>query len=423
MLLLFISVFFVICQGSVEITTEKNNYNGNENVFVQVVISNTDPSEPMNLLNWFANGEEKHIFTIYDSNNNRIPYVGPCFKRAKPTSLQSYTNIEPGASVSYNISLNDYYSFNSTQQYRITYTVTSWDLYYQKNVSTLVSNTLSVFIEGRLFVGRKSFLQGKRVVSGSNNFNVNCNASAQLAITNSRIYADVLMTQGCSSARYYLQQGVADARYTTWFGAFSSPNYNTVLNNVQNTANAIQVLSMGFDCADPMCSPSVYAFVYPNDPTHTMYLCGLYFSSPTTGTDSQGGTLIHETTHWSDVVGTNDFAYGQANCQALAISNVTQAINNADSYLYFAENNPVLGTSTCAPPTSAPPTSAPPTSAPIIVSSEDNTLWIFVGVFSGVFGIIVLLIIIPVIYSRMHPSPARGKQGYTRLRSKYLNRV
>lgn len=262
-------------------------------------------------------------------------------------------------------------------------------------------------------LAKRSFLYNKRAVSGPNNFNMNCNASAQTAIVNSRIYADVLLTDGCSSARYYLQQGVADARYTTWFGTFSAPNYNTVLTNVQNTANAIQTLSMGFDCADLMCSPSTYAFVYPNDPTHTMYLCPIYFSSPTTGTDTQAGTLIHEATHWSDVVGTDDTAYGQANCQALAISNATQAINNADTYLYFAENDPVLGTSTCAPtaaPTTAAPTTtaAPPTTAAPAVATTDSSLYIIIVIVS-IVSAVLLMILIAMCSSMSSSSERRGR--------------
>jgi hypothetical protein len=145
-------VLFLICQASVEITTEKTSYIGSENVIVQVVVSNTHPSEPMHLLNWFANGEDKHIFTISNSN-----YNGPCFKRVKPTSMRFYTTIAAGDSVSFNITLDTYYSFINTEEYSITYNVRSWDLFYQQDVNSLVSNTLTILIEGRSFVGKRSF--------------------------------------------------------------------------------------------------------------------------------------------------------------------------------------------------------------------------------------------------------------------------
>jgi Lysine-specific metallo-endopeptidase len=42
------------------------------------------------------------------------------------------------------------------------------------------------------------------------------------------------------------------------------------------------------------------------------------------------------------VAGTNDTAYGQVACRQLAINNPSDAIANADSYAYFAANDPRL---------------------------------------------------------------------------------
>jgi len=40
------------------------------------------------------------------------------------------------------------------------------------------------------------------------------------------------------------------------------------------------------------------------------------------------------------VAGTRDYVYGQSDARSLAISNPAQAIANADSHEYFAENTP-----------------------------------------------------------------------------------
>ncbi len=40
------------------------------------------------------------------------------------------------------------------------------------------------------------------------------------------------------------------------------------------------------------------------------------------------------------VAGTSDYAYGHGNCAALATSNPANAVKNADSHEYFAENTP-----------------------------------------------------------------------------------
>jgi peptidyl-Lys metalloendopeptidase len=59
-----------------------------------------------------------------------------------------------------------------------------------------------------------------------------------------------------------------------------------------------------------------------------------------TGTDSKGGTLVHEMSHFTVVAGTDDLAYGQQAAAQLAISDPNKAINNADSHEYFGENTP-----------------------------------------------------------------------------------
>jgi hypothetical protein len=58
------------------------------------------------------------------------------------------------------------------------------------------------------------------------------------------------------------------------------------------------------------------------------------------GTDSQGGTIIHELSHFTVNGGTEDYRYGPEKCLVLAQSDPLTAIMNADSHQYFAENNP-----------------------------------------------------------------------------------
>jgi peptidyl-Lys metalloendopeptidase len=56
----------------------------------------------------------------------------------------------------------------------------------------------------------------------------------------------------------------------------------------------------------------------------------------------QSGTLIHESSHFTRNGGTDDNTYGQSSCKSLAISSPADAVDNADSHEYFAENNPAL---------------------------------------------------------------------------------
>ncbi|MBF0274912.1 MAG: hypothetical protein HQK84_06745, partial [Nitrospinae bacterium] len=75
---------------------------------------------------------------------------------------------------------------------------------------------------------------------------------------------------------------------------------------------------------------------------YLIYLCGAGLSAPASGTDSKPGTIIHELSHFTVIGGTDDHAYGQSGAQSLATSNPSNAILNADSYEYFAENTPAL---------------------------------------------------------------------------------
>jgi peptidyl-Lys metalloendopeptidase len=81
--------------------------------------------------------------------------------------------------------------------------------------------------------------------------------------------------------------------------------------------------------------------VYPDQP-YKIYVCKAFWSAPLTGTDSKGGTLVHEMSHFNVFAGTNDWAYGQAAAGALATSDPDKAIDNADSHEYFGENTPAL---------------------------------------------------------------------------------
>jgi uncharacterized Zn-binding protein involved in type VI secretion len=88
-----------------------------------------------------------------------------------------------------------------------------------------------------------------------------------------------------------------------------------------------------------------FAYVYPNK-NDKLYLGDDFWSAPATGPDSKAGTLIHETSHYNSVGGTDDVtmadgstAYGKASCEKLAKENPAGAKNNADSFEYFVEGD------------------------------------------------------------------------------------
>ncbi|CAE7203139.1 unnamed protein product [Rhizoctonia solani] len=124
--------------------------------------------------------------------------------------------------------------------------------------------------------------------------------------------------------------GTPGERYTTWFGALADNRTEVVRGHFANLTDKIDQFQ--FDCS---CDkPDTFAYVYPTR-FPTVYLCGAFWKAPTNGTDSKAGTIVHEGTHFVNIGGTDDYAYGQSGAKSLASSDPDRAIMNADSHEYF----------------------------------------------------------------------------------------
>lgn len=133
--------------------------------------------------------------------------------------------------------------------------------------------------------------------------------------------------------------------FKKWFGSDSDEAKEQIKDriaankNVMNEANykpGVEDTSQG-PITPGSDSANEFAHVYASDPGHSVYLNPLFWSATLEGTDNQAGVLLHETSHFKDVGGTRDLAYGQANALNLASNHPDQALNNADSYEYFME--------------------------------------------------------------------------------------
>lgn len=122
-----------------------------------------------------------------------------------------------------------------------------------------------------------------------------------------------------------------------WFGSDDDATRKTLQTRIDKELALNEKMTIGnFHPADPP-EPGTFAYVYPGDAQHTIYLDDGFDGAPATGTDSKAGTLAHEMSHFTDIGGTEDNAYGQAQSLALAKSNPAAALNNADSFEYFVE--------------------------------------------------------------------------------------
>jgi peptidyl-Lys metalloendopeptidase len=283
-------------------------------------------------------GIEDDVFEV-TLNGKPVQYIGRHYKRPLPQA-GDYVELAPGTLHSVEVDLTAYYEMKSAGAYRIAYhgalsevVVGDFDAQSKARAAEglVHSAEVTVFVDGAHVTEAPDVEEKLFAKAGSVSF-VGCSNtqanSITSAVSGARSYSE--------NAKGYLNAGTVGPRYTTWFGTYSSNNYNTVKSHFAKIDDAMDNKPLAFYCD---CSNSAYAYVYPSDP-YKVHLCNAFWSAPTTGTDSKAGTIIHEVSHFNVVAGTNDNAYGQTACKRLAQQNPKRAIGNADSHEYFAENKP-----------------------------------------------------------------------------------
>lgn len=124
---------------------------------------------------------------------------------------------------------------------------------------------------------------------------------------------------------------------TTWFGEFSRKRYNSTLSSFISLSSISSIESSGwsFDCST-CTDPRAYAYVYPEE-YGKLYLCGLFWKVKSVGSGSRADTIIHEGTHFLQILGTQDIVYGEDQCKSLAKKDSSSASNNADNHAFFSD--------------------------------------------------------------------------------------
>ncbi|QTH73403.1 M35 family metallo-endopeptidase [Pseudoalteromonas xiamenensis] len=327
--------------------------NGNVSAVVQFT---NQSNHTQKLLSWYTDLEEEHIFKV-TRDGEEVAFNGPHFKRPAPTE-NDYITLNAGESMTKTFELTGFYDFSQPGNYEVSYNVHSLNLFQQPtlmpidsklhttssrsnaNVSTLKSESVSVWINGmglkmdNMRTAAKPTAAAGDCVDGTC-FTGRCDNGQKNDILSALNAADQMANSSVSYLNSHSSSS-ASARYTTWFGSSSSSRYNTVSDHFDAINDAIDNKPLTFDCS---CKKSYFAYVYPNQP-YKVYLCRAFWSANESGTDSRGGTIIHELSHFNAVAGTDDIVYGQSGAKSLAISNPSQAIQNADSHEYFAENTP-----------------------------------------------------------------------------------
>lgn len=350
-----------ICSGQayakgiqVELSLPQATFAASSDVNVQVTYKNTG-YKAEKILKWYTpEGSVKEDLFDISVNGVDAPYTGMHIKRAAPTS-RDYMTLNPGQQVSYTVELTSLYDLPATGNYQIQYHVETLALHdIPTNLTKAQEQTLKQSLVGESLPSLQSeavFAQIEvdeklkvdiappsfQALAGSVSYAANCSSSRRTTIATAMTSAKTYASNAASYLTNYAAASRANSvRYKTWFGSYTSTRWTTVNNNFNKISSALQNQAVQFDCG---CTDSYFAYVYPNQP-YKIYLCSAFWSAPNTGTDSKAGTIVHETSHFTVVAATDDIAYGQTAAKNLAKSSPSQAIKNADSHEYFAENTP-----------------------------------------------------------------------------------
>ena len=304
---------------------------GDVDVTLTVTLVNTT-RHPIQVLEWQLPSDdlEGALFRITREDGSTVRYEGAIVKRAAPQA-QDHVRIDAGATVSYTVELTASYDLSRSGRYSIEYASPGG---HGAKSTLLRSEPIYLWLEGRS--GKGNTPPAPPVATAAAPVYSSCSTTQQsdlVAATNQAV------SYSNGAVNYLAATPSATSRYVKWFGNFSNAGWNTAKTHFGVIQSAFTTQNLAFDCK---CKkPSTYAYVYSNQP-YKIYLCGAFWKAPLAGTDSRGGTLIHEMSHFNVVASTNDWAYGQNAAASLAVSDPGKALDNADSHEYFAENTPAL---------------------------------------------------------------------------------
>ncbi|EJD37461.1 peptidyl-Lys metalloendopeptidase [Auricularia subglabra TFB-10046 SS5] len=313
---------------------------GVANAVVSATVTNTgdETVKLLNAPNSVLSRGPTDAFAIA-SADGKVPRFHGLFAKYTPHPGKAFTVLEPGQSVTVEHLLADAYDFTQSGAgaYRIDVAA---DFYLATNegVKTL---TASVSPHTALLTGdlvKRASLPPPSLSAFSD-----CTAAHQTALKAASASADPLVRD----ATAYLSAHTSEtptARYETWFGAApTAANYSHVA-SVFDKLSVTSFTAHTYECVSAARCAGVSdseAFTRPDTPGH-FFVCPPFYTAPTSGTESQPGILVHLATHWDAIGHTGHWGDGVGDSKALAISNPALAIDNADSYEFFAENSPQL---------------------------------------------------------------------------------
>lgn len=268
------------------------------------------------------------IFDIRDARGRQVPYTGKVARRRPPTHDDLFW-LEPGVVLEVDVDLTRSYLLPEDGNY----TITLHDMSRKDIASTTYGGTPTYFRPNTISM---TFSEVSLQLDRHHAVSLNagqCDADQKAAWDFGYKVATtqhVPRAKNCTSSD--TAPGTCPDLYHIWYGKTSDDRYQKVQKCWRKLGSNLEIAR--FDCCNGCgrnCGPDTYAFVFPDDETVTLHLCGAYFEEP----DEQGGTLTHESSHFSFTCDTDDYEYGREDCEDLAENKPNKAIANADNYCFF----------------------------------------------------------------------------------------
>jgi len=303
----------VSCQLLISVQEAGHNH-------VSYSITNEGP-EAVQILTFGTPFEAESLFFPVLDISNDVAYIGPLARRVTPPPPEAFLTLPSKATLSIVVDIHQFYSVENEDIYEINALIPDFN-------PTLAEARLSGSISKHLRRSGPSKPRGNR----ANQYeNCSANEQNQVASSTTTAIAQSRTSYSCMNAKS------CNTLTQKWFGATSTVNTGyydydkSVFNNIVNTLNSKGIHAY---CNPAGCGANVYAYVYPNDPALTVYLCGAFWSQPS----ERANTIVHEMSHFTVIGGTQDYTYGRASCEKLAKSNPFQASHNADNVCYFSDD-------------------------------------------------------------------------------------
>jgi len=311
-------------------TSNKAVLGPNDGVLLRFIVTN-DTGETLAVLHGQMpfRGLEAELFNV-ELNGHPVTYTGKMVARLAP-GPDDWLQIGPGQSVSTVVNLSRVYDMSQPGTYTVQFS-------YPLQVREADGSTRFVKVESDpLLVASAGVQQGQFEGQGGPPVSEGCTPEQFAIIAIAEATAGIWAGDSDSYMDGIpLVDRPSNAHYDTWFGLYDAGRWATVNTNFEAIDDALDQ-NIEYICTS--CGRTTVAYVYPAIPWE-IYICPTFFDTRLIDADYQAGVVLHEVSHWDIVANTNDYAYGETNCMALADSNPDSAVLNADSYHMFAKYLP-----------------------------------------------------------------------------------